>query len=503
MGLNINLFVHGVPMGQKIWGPKGDDERYLSSFYGPKWDAPEVMKIDVMTFGGSTQCYYSFVKGQNVCDSQGRAGSYFALTVRINAFYADVQNIYNILKAVYDKMCVGLCVQENNGSAKYMIADFQSIDGKLKEIEKHVLNYISEFSIVEDIISLAGFSSNSQSTVQTINLFECDKMTALDVVKKSGRLFISPCYLSSSAAKTVAQYKAEMQTTIQKAQQEISLTQKSSQEKIESITRKSKEELEECQEQSRKRLEQVKEENDRKIASIKQEYEEVDTKIESLKQTIKEREKDVSDLQMLCRKKDKEIKNNNEALLKSQQRVDKLKNDLNSVRMGDMTPVMPPPRRINWLIVGIVSFFIVLLVGSLGFFAKKYYDANEVKINGLQTKILQLEHENDSLKNPIVAIDAIDVPTLPEGFDRSKIKIEIQEFGKKKKSITRQEICHISIQGEGASDLQGEWISEGAGLIIRDGTIMVKDDYKGSTCTLLYVLGKDTIASREIEIQQE
>lgn len=28
MGLNINLFVHGVPMGQKIWGPKSDDQRY-------------------------------------------------------------------------------------------------------------------------------------------------------------------------------------------------------------------------------------------------------------------------------------------------------------------------------------------------------------------------------------------------------------------------------------------------------------------------------------------
>ena len=90
MGLNISLFVHGVPMGQKMWGPKGDDLRYLSTFYGPKWESPEVMKVEVMTFGGVTNCYYSFVKGQNVCDSQGRAGSYFALTLRINAFYVDV-----------------------------------------------------------------------------------------------------------------------------------------------------------------------------------------------------------------------------------------------------------------------------------------------------------------------------------------------------------------------------------------------------------------------------
>ena len=41
-------------MGQKIWGPKNDDQIYISSFYGPKWDVPEVMKIDVMAFNGVT-----------------------------------------------------------------------------------------------------------------------------------------------------------------------------------------------------------------------------------------------------------------------------------------------------------------------------------------------------------------------------------------------------------------------------------------------------------------
>lgn len=499
MGLNINLFVHGVPMGQKIWGPKGDDERYLSSFYGPKWDAPEVMKIDVMTFGGITQCYYSFVKGQNVCDSQGRAGSYFALTIRINAYYADVQNMYNILKAVYDKMCVGLCIQENNGSAKYMLADFQSIDGKLKEIEKHVLNYISEFSISEDIISLSGISSNSQASVQAVNLFECNKKVAFDIMRQTGKLSVSPCYLSSSAAKTVAQYKAEVQTTIQKAQQEISLNQKSAQEKIESITRKSQEDLREVQEQSRRRLEQTKQDNERQIASIRQEYVEVDAKMDSLKRTIKEREHEVYDWQSRCRQKDKEISGSKADMQKLQHKVDKLQNDLENIRMGNYTPLMPEPKRINWIVVGVVCFFIVLLVGALSFFGVKYMNSNKDAMKQLNEKITELTVENDSLKNSIATIEDDALHVLPDGFDRRKIKIAIQEFDEKKQAISRQDICHISLQGEGASDLHGEWISEG--LIIRDSTIMVKDDYKGSSCTLLYVLGKDTITSRVINIQ--
>lgn len=499
MGLNINLFVHGVPMGQKIWGPKGEDERYLSSFYGPKWDTPEVMKVDVMTFGGSTQCYYSFVKGQNVCDSQGRAGAYFALTIRINAFYADVLNMYNILKAVYDKMCVGLCVQENNGSTKYMLADFQSIDGKLKEIEKHILNYISEFSVGEDIISLSGFASNSQASVQAVNLFECNKKVAFDIIKQIGKLSVSPCYLSSAAAKTVAQYKAEVQTTIQKAQQEISISQKSAQDKIESITRKSQEELREVQEQSRIRLEQTKEENEKQIANIRQEYQEVDTKIDTLKRTIKERENEVSDWQSRCRQKDKEINGCNAAVLTLQQTVNKLQNDLNFVRRRGNTPIMPEPKRVNWMIVGCVSFFIVLLVGVLSFFVKRYTNSNKETIKQLNEKVTQLTTENDSLKNTAVAIDDSPQFTLPKGFDCSKIAIDISEFNKNKQTILRGETCSISLKGVTASDLQGDWFSNG--LDIHNGTIKVKDGYEGSTCTLSYVLGNVTITSREINIQ--
>jgi len=98
MGLNIDLVVHGVPMGQKMWGAKHEEELFFSSFYGAQWQETEVLRVETQTFGNVTNCYYSFVKGNGVCDSNGRSGSYFALTLRMNCFYADVQNLYNILK---------------------------------------------------------------------------------------------------------------------------------------------------------------------------------------------------------------------------------------------------------------------------------------------------------------------------------------------------------------------------------------------------------------------
>ena len=294
MNLNINLFVHGVPMGQKIWGPKGDDSMFLSSFYGPKWDTPEVMKVDVRTFGGSTYCYYSFVKGKNVCDANGREGAYFALTVRINAFYADVQNMYNILKATYDKMCIGLCVQDNGISTKYLVHDFASIDSKLQEIEKHLLGYIGEYSIGEDIISLSGFNSRGPITATNCNLHECSKKVAVDTVRENGQIVVSPWFLSSNAAKVVAQLKADLQTTKQNAEQEIRMQQQASQDKIDAITKQSREELRICRENAHRQMAQADEDCKEKIKEIEQSYADVDKKISSLNQEIKN-EKTISD----------------------------------------------------------------------------------------------------------------------------------------------------------------------------------------------------------------
>lgn len=78
---------------------------------------------------------------------QREAGVYFALTLRFNAYYADFQNIYNILKAACDKLCLGLCLQEAGGQTRFKVADFQSIDKQLKDMEKRIIDYIGQFSV--------------------------------------------------------------------------------------------------------------------------------------------------------------------------------------------------------------------------------------------------------------------------------------------------------------------------------------------------------------------
>lgn len=66
------------------------------------------MQIDIMECRGKVYSYYTFVKGQNVMGYDNRTGSYFALTIRMDAYYADLQNMYKILSAAYEKCASGV-----------------------------------------------------------------------------------------------------------------------------------------------------------------------------------------------------------------------------------------------------------------------------------------------------------------------------------------------------------------------------------------------------------
>ena len=513
MGLNINLFVHGVPMGQKIWGPKGEDQRYLSSFYGPKWDTPEVMKIDTMTFGGISYCYYSLVKGLNVSDSQGRTGSYIALTLRINAFYGDVQNMYGILKAAYEKMCVGLCVQESNNITKYLIADFQSIDTQLKNIESHIINYISEFSVNEDIVSLSGFSVNSQSASLNVNLHECNKRVALDSMKKYGKLMVSPYFLSATAANTVAKYKAEVEETKQKAQQEIQIQQKTSQEKIDSVvsesqakissvTKQSQEELRQCQEQARQQVERAKIENDRKMSELKQSYASVDEKIGRLNQTISGRDKEISELKKQHQQTEKELKSRNSDVKKLEEKIDKLQRDVSSLQGGSIKyPTTTYKKKFavdkNLLIIILVSFFVVLLIAVLVYLLMGNFGGKD-REKELQDKVEILSKENNKLQEIVNDFNAKQDFRSPQGFT-----ISITQNGKNQNEVDGGGIYVFSLEGNDAEKMKakGKWQCPAFRECSKDN-FMAKRDSAGKICKIAFVVDGKEIASKNIKIKE-
>jgi len=342
--LSMNLMVHGVPQGQKMWGVDDNDRRYLATFYGRKWDANELMLVEIMNLGSGPICYYSYVIGNNVCAADGRAGSYFALTLKINTYYADLENMFNILKAAYKKMCVGLCVSENGGVVKYLIKDFADADAKIKNIEKNVIGYIGEYSNNSDLLSLQGFTANSTSGAACVSLLECNLSNVLPNVKSTGKIAVSPEYPDNKTAKILKAKDEEIAKVKNQAKQEIEETRKNAELSVSQIRQKSQADLSALRQSSEEtllkttkdlnaKLAAAQTDADARVDAIKAKYADVDAKIKAAKDEKDEWKNKYNDIHKAATKLEKELDT-------YKVKYERLKQQLNSVPASTGEPAM-------------------------------------------------------------------------------------------------------------------------------------------------------------------
>ena len=103
--MKIDLFVHGVPYGESYWR-KGDDQDYFGTFYDRSSDEVKCL-IQVRMSEGKAYCYFNYLVNRDVLDSQGRAGSYFGMTLRIDSYCKDIVNVYRILDTLFNIYVMG------------------------------------------------------------------------------------------------------------------------------------------------------------------------------------------------------------------------------------------------------------------------------------------------------------------------------------------------------------------------------------------------------------
>lgn len=232
MELKLNLFVHGVPKGQKIWGPQEEDRIFLESFYSRKPSVEVQLQVDVFQIGGNLNCYYTYLRGGNILDKDNRQGSYFALTVRVNAFYNDLFNMFNILDATYNKYILRTILTSDESSTRFIVDDFQQSEKKLQDIEKEIINYLSSFSISSDFISLDNFAANAKSESPNINLLECNNKSVLNYIKEKGNISVSPFYPSRQFVEFTRKKDEEIKNIKLQSQQLIAEEKKKSEQEI-------------------------------------------------------------------------------------------------------------------------------------------------------------------------------------------------------------------------------------------------------------------------------
>ena len=190
------MYVHGVPKGQDKWNVEESDRNYIESFYGiRKPSVSTLMYVEVKKSGQITYCYYTYFHDK-VRDCNGRPGGYIALTLRINHYYTDVQNIYNLLDAAYNKFIVGRIVRTDNEVIRFCVSDFSQEKAMLLDLEKELYKYLMQFSSDSDFVPLDGFVINGQNQSVDINILECNVQEVARYMKSNGSVSVSSLFPS-------------------------------------------------------------------------------------------------------------------------------------------------------------------------------------------------------------------------------------------------------------------------------------------------------------------
>lgn len=485
MALNINLYVHGVPMGHKTWGALGEDGSFITNFYSQKWQAKELMQVDIMNCEGKTYSYYTFVKGQNVMAYDNRTGSYLALTIRMDAYYADLQNMYKILSAAYEKMCVGRLVQKQGEGIKFIVQDFSVLDNELKRMENRIISYIGEFSNNKDLVSFSGFKTNGQLAAQTENLLECDNAKALNTVKATGKISVSPYYPSKEVKEIISKNEDEMQKLRQMTSQQINEAHEKASQQIRNIESKAKEDMASVRRQASEEM-----------TRLKAQYSTIDKQMYELEQKLKQEKERSKQLQKELRNELEQEKLRTKQL---QKEVKELTTSLKQAKDNVSTPHVNddcnnnPHQGFDNKRSGILSSTLpflntLIIVGVASFLIWKTPSDNSQELTKISANIAEIKDQISGKKAQVVETRKQDKENVTNKLSNAKIYITNANYlslGAPSKVVAKD--------ASGKPVRNGEWTTSDKEASVEDnhdGTALITAT-KSGTMEITYTVGSN------------
>lgn len=209
--MTVDFILHGVPNGQDFWGAS-DDNHYFSTFYVQK-NEKEFLSIEARKVSGKSYCYYNYLKYNNVTAADGRAGAYLGITLRFDAYYKDVSNIYQIFEIVYNNL-LDTIFDKNGDGIKFKLSRFEAAERELNDVKKKVVNLIQLSATAKDFTSLNNsFFSNEDKTIQAF-LLDCSPENVLQALKKYGKVEVSKYFPSINESKKMHSIEERFTSTI-------------------------------------------------------------------------------------------------------------------------------------------------------------------------------------------------------------------------------------------------------------------------------------------------
>lgn len=281
--MNVELFIHGVPHGQDFLGIK-TEQPYFDLFYDHSADEVKFL-IQKRSLENKSFCYYNYLVYRDVIDSEGRPGSYFGISLRLDAYCIDIVNMYRILDTIYNVFVMGTLVKKEGNKIKYIISNFASASKDIEGIRSETIQMLRKAFTNKDFVNLDN-SFQIGDKGFACNLYDYTQERFYALFKQYGKIAISPYYSTEKEKVLIKQSEAQVNELHRQFDQQM----KSYLESSEKDRRKSNDALMIVQDQVQK-LQVDLAERDRSIDQLNVEIKKLKEELKSVGQS-----KDISEI---------------------------------------------------------------------------------------------------------------------------------------------------------------------------------------------------------------
>lgn len=193
--MDVEILVHGVPNGHDYFGLK-EEQNTAGTFYISSQESIKFV-VEIKKNGNKPYVYYSYLRYKGVVGAEGRSGSYFGLTLRIDEYYTDILHIYNILDIAFKRYVLGSLLTLSSETYKYITPDFKSKKEEIEQLQQGLIKLIKSTCLASKFLKIDNSFINPISNAPICNIVDITDGIILSTLKKHSKVVLSPDYKSN------------------------------------------------------------------------------------------------------------------------------------------------------------------------------------------------------------------------------------------------------------------------------------------------------------------
>lgn len=216
--MNAELFVHGPR--RAFYGCQ-EEKAYSQLFDSNQTDSIQYV-VEVRTSAdGQRYAYYNYCRYAHFQDVAGRNGAYLGISLRLDAFYYDLREIYTILDSVFKTGAVGLLVKQSGNTYQYLVEGFEPVKQSILErIEKPLGSLLSGFYAPSKLLPIDNSFHSGQGIIRGLD-DNYDSAKRLAELKQYGKIVFSSNYPIEALVDAQDKAKFEIAKAVDAIQKEL------------------------------------------------------------------------------------------------------------------------------------------------------------------------------------------------------------------------------------------------------------------------------------------